>query len=273
VSTARYCCHAASRNRVDRQQIGMLRRNLAAVAAAVDHPVAEHADLDMAIVYPGQVLVEGTQLSEARGTTRPFELTGMPGIDIDLANRLLHVRRSKTPAGWRSPTLNATCLSVLQELHDTSAKLGFTDPTHFVFPWHGRDKQLDPTKGMTSWRTAWRSLRKAAGLTHVRFHDGRHTAITTLAEKGLPDWVIQAQVGHVAPEMMKTYSHIRRQALNQAADALEPLSAPKPASPMPSAMSPQAAGTSQEGVMSPGTSQHDPGRGRILDFPSVLPET
>jgi integrase-like protein len=47
----------------------------------------------------------------------------------------------------------------------------------------------------------------------VRFHDGRHTAITTLAEKGLPDWVIQAQVGHVAPEMMKTYSHIRREAL------------------------------------------------------------
>jgi integrase len=37
-----------------------------------------------------------------------------------------------------------------------------------------------------------------------RFHDGRHTAITTLAEKGLPDWVIQAQLGHLAPEMMKT---------------------------------------------------------------------
>jgi hypothetical protein len=36
------------------------------------------------------------------------------------------------------------------------------------------------------------------------------------------DWVIQAQVGHVALEMMKTFSHIRRQALNQAADALEP---------------------------------------------------
>ena len=35
--------------------------------------------------------------------------------------------------------------------------------------------------------------------------------------------MIQAQVGHVAPEMMKTYSHIRRQALNQAAAALEPL--------------------------------------------------
>src|SRR6059036_3229874 len=56
-------------------------------------------------------------------------------------------------------------------------------------------------------------------------------AITTLAEKGLPDWVIQAQVGHIAPEMMKTYSHIRRQALNQAAAALEPTATTTPAPP------------------------------------------
>jgi len=63
---------------------------------------------------------------------------------------------------------------------------------------------------------------KAARLTGVRFHDGRHTSITTLAEKGLPDEVIRAQVGHVSPDMMKTYSHIRRQALDRAAAALEP---------------------------------------------------
>lgn len=43
-----------------------------------------------------------------------------------------------------------------------------------------------------------------------------------MAEKGLPDLTIMAQVGHVSPAMMKTYSHIRRQALNQAAAALEP---------------------------------------------------
>jgi uncharacterized protein YbbC (DUF1343 family) len=39
--------------------------------------------LDTAIVYPGQVLFEGTQLSEGRGTTRPFELIGAPWIDAD----------------------------------------------------------------------------------------------------------------------------------------------------------------------------------------------
>ena len=45
--------------------------------------------LDSAIVYPGAVLLEGTLLSEGRGTTRPFELFGAPGIDPEgLAGRL-----------------------------------------------------------------------------------------------------------------------------------------------------------------------------------------
>jgi uncharacterized protein YbbC (DUF1343 family) len=48
--------------------------------------------LDTAIVYPGTVLFEGTNLSEGRGTTRPFELVGAPGIVAerfaDAMNRL-----------------------------------------------------------------------------------------------------------------------------------------------------------------------------------------
>lgn len=45
--------------------------------------------LDSALVYPGAVLLEGTLLSEGRGTTRPFELVGAPGIDPEaLAGRL-----------------------------------------------------------------------------------------------------------------------------------------------------------------------------------------
>ncbi len=39
--------------------------------------------LDSASVYPGMVLFEGTLLSEGRGTTRPFELVGAPGVDAD----------------------------------------------------------------------------------------------------------------------------------------------------------------------------------------------
>ena len=36
--------------------------------------------LDTAIVYPGTVLLEGTNVSEGRGTTRPFELVGAPWV-------------------------------------------------------------------------------------------------------------------------------------------------------------------------------------------------
>ena len=37
--------------------------------------------LDTAVVYPGQVMWEGTGVSEGRGTTLPFELCGAPWID------------------------------------------------------------------------------------------------------------------------------------------------------------------------------------------------
>jgi uncharacterized protein YbbC (DUF1343 family) len=42
-----------------------------------------------AMVYPGMCLIEGTNLSEGRGTTTPFEIVGAPWVDgIKLAERL-----------------------------------------------------------------------------------------------------------------------------------------------------------------------------------------
>lgn len=38
--------------------------------------------LDTAVVYPGGCLIEGTTLSEGRGTTRPFEIWGGPNLDV-----------------------------------------------------------------------------------------------------------------------------------------------------------------------------------------------
>jgi len=38
---------------------------------------------DTAMVFPGGVLFEGTNVSEGRGTTRPFELVGAPWVDRD----------------------------------------------------------------------------------------------------------------------------------------------------------------------------------------------
>jgi len=44
---------------------------------------------DTALVYPGTALFEGTNVSEGRGTTRPFETVGAPFVDADaLAARM-----------------------------------------------------------------------------------------------------------------------------------------------------------------------------------------
>jgi len=91
-------------------------------------------------------------------------------------------------------------------------------PEHFVFPAGGKD----PTRAMKDWRSAWRKIRKAAGLDGLRFHDGRHNAITIAGEKGVAEQTMLALFGDIDREMLNHYSHTRRQALRQAVAALEP---------------------------------------------------
>ena len=51
--------------------------------------------LDTATVYPGMCLLEGTTISEGRGTTRPFEIFGAPFIDPDIL--IAHLHRYNLP--------------------------------------------------------------------------------------------------------------------------------------------------------------------------------
>lgn len=65
--------------------------------------------LNTATVYPGQVYLEGTNISEGRGTTKPFELFGAPWIE---ANHLTHALNSlKLPGvlfreAWFKPIMS-----------------------------------------------------------------------------------------------------------------------------------------------------------------------
>ncbi|HEX6498074.1 MAG TPA: DUF1343 domain-containing protein [Micromonosporaceae bacterium] len=54
-------------------------------------PSVNMPTLDTALVYSGTVLFEGTNLSEGRGTTRPFELIGAPYVDRRWAAALRRV--------------------------------------------------------------------------------------------------------------------------------------------------------------------------------------
>ena len=58
------------------------------------NPSPNAPNLFMARAYAGTVMLEGTTLSEGRGTTRPLELFGAPGLDI---RALLDVMRALAP--------------------------------------------------------------------------------------------------------------------------------------------------------------------------------
>lgn len=62
---------------------------------------------DTAAVYPGGCLIEGTNLSEGRGTTRPFELCGAPFLDSTALARGLE-RRRLPGARFRPATFEPT---------------------------------------------------------------------------------------------------------------------------------------------------------------------
>lgn len=72
-------------------------------------PSPNMPSLDTAIVYPGQVLLEGTNISEGRGTTKPFEFFGAPWIDgYVLAKKLnaLNLPGVKFRENWFTPTFS-----------------------------------------------------------------------------------------------------------------------------------------------------------------------
>lgn len=63
---------------------------------------------DTALLYPGTGMFEGTNLSEGRGTTRPFELIGGPYVDHKWAERLQsrNLRGVEFREAYFTPTFN-----------------------------------------------------------------------------------------------------------------------------------------------------------------------
>ena len=79
---------------------------------------------DTALIYPGTCLFEGTLLSEGRGTCRPFEMVGAPGIDWHWAETLntMNLPGVEFRENYYVPTfnkfVNQTCGGVQVHLTD-----------------------------------------------------------------------------------------------------------------------------------------------------------
>jgi integrase len=166
-------------------------------------------------------------------TARGCELKGLRWSDVDLFARSLTIRKSKTTAGERTVPLTDVACSVLGRLRSRAEGFGAVEPTHYVFAafvpkftFSGKRvidynvTEFDPTKSLKSWRSAWRTMTKKAGLPGFRFHDLRHCAITQLAESDASDSTIMAIAGHVSRRMLERYSHVRMEAKRKAMETL-----------------------------------------------------
>ncbi|MFF5205655.1 exo-beta-N-acetylmuramidase NamZ domain-containing protein [Streptosporangium sp. NPDC000396] len=119
-------------------------------------PSANMPTLETALVYPGTGLFEGTNLSEGRGTTRPFELVGAPYLDGRFAAELngLGLPGVRFRDMWFAPTFHkhagVTVRGVQLHVHDPEAfrpvltgvsMLGLARSLHpEEFAWHdGQD--------------------------------------------------------------------------------------------------------------------------------------
>jgi integrase len=181
------------------------------------------------------------------GTMRGCEVKQLCWNDIDFIDHSLVIRGSKTRAGERVIPLNTNAYNAIMRLRERAQMLFGPDlqPDWYVFPSAEGYSKPDPTKPMSGWRSAWRSLSQAvqcpecgemqnasakcrqaqcgadmskvkSSTAGLRFHDLRHHAITELAESQASDRTIMSIAGHVSQQMLAHYSHVRIEAKRSA---------------------------------------------------------
>lgn len=148
---------------------------------------------------------------------RPCEIKSLCWGDVDWTQKSVTLRRSKTEAGKRTIPLNEEAFAAMKELQaDSKSEFGdFLRANWYVF--FGKTA----TQPITAWRTAWRSMLKAAKVPHTRFYNTRHTAITDLLQNpAASEETVKSIAGHVSRKMLERYSHTRIDAKRKAVESL-----------------------------------------------------
>jgi len=148
---------------------------------------------------------------------RPIELKSLEWRDISFDTKVITLRRSKTDAGKRAIPLNAPAMAAVQECARAARQLsgGFLPADWYVLPGES------PTEPLTSWRTAWRKILKAAGVDRTRFYNTRHTCVTDLLQNPqASEEVVKSICGHVDKRILERYSHQRIEAKRRALESM-----------------------------------------------------
>jgi integrase len=176
-------------------------------------------------------------------TTMGFgELRHVRRRDVDMKRRCVVVRDgAKNDYRDRTIPLNAAAYDSMTWLLDRWEKLGGREESEFILPHRPRERNgpwlMD--EPMTAITTAFRKIRKEAGLAHFRVYDCRVQAITKLlSNPAVSPQVSKEIAGHISQAMQDRYSIQQYDTKKAALDAMEAPDSPPPA-PIQPAM-PQA---------------------------------
>ncbi|HVG27134.1 MAG TPA: site-specific integrase [Acidobacteriaceae bacterium] len=164
-----------------------------------------------------------------RTSASTCELRGLRLKDIDLEHRTLRIGPEASKNKYRNrtiPLVSEDAIEAVNWLMSRARRMGAVDPEHYLFPFgvgHSHVPKPDPSRPMTKWAIShnWAWIREKAGLPHLRPYDLRHTAITRMAEAGIPIATIMGFAGHVSPKMSEYYTTVSMQAKREAGDVLE----------------------------------------------------
>ena len=149
---------------------------------------------------------------------RADEIRTLRWRQIDFIDGWVRSESSKTPAGeFREVPLLPELKPILLSHRAWIGKKMKQAPEaeDFIFPFANRGKPVDPSRPCTNIASAWWSVRKAAKV-ECRLHDLRHTYASRLIEGGASEAIVRELMGHVDPNVIQRYTHVRRPAKRDA---------------------------------------------------------
>jgi integrase len=175
-------------------------------------------------------------------TTLGFgELRQLRRRDVDMERGCLTVREgAKNQYRQRTIPLNAAAGESMEYILKRWAEIGGSSTEHYILPHRPRGKRAPHWRKKISWildepttamYSAFRSIRNAAGLPHMRIYDCRVQAITKLLSSPQVSPQVSREIaGHISQAMQSRYSI---QAFSTKKAALDTLDAPPSTPPDP----------------------------------------
>jgi integrase len=146
--------------------------------------------------------------------------------DVNMRYQILAVNRRVGKNKFRRreiPLTDSRCMWALERLMERSYELVGKSPEFYLFPFRLMRNHFDGLHHMseTGIRKQFEAVREAAGVPWFQFNGWRHTAMTRMAEAGIPISTIMARAGHVSPKMSMHYIHISAQAERLAMESMD----------------------------------------------------